>query len=109
MKLLLDTHTLLWLAKRGCEADTARTKSHRRSRKYVDDQCGDHLGNGDQDYEAPESVTIERTSGYLPGKMPVDIRDQCPADPAASCVRRDGVARSPSCPVRPHHDRPGYL
>jgi hypothetical protein len=49
MKLLLDTHTLLWLScgspvallwlscgspvagKRGCEADTARTKSHRRS------------------------------------------------------------------------------
>ena len=73
--------------KRGCEADTARTKSHRRSRKYVDDQCGDHLGTGDQDYKVPESATIERTSGYLPGEMPGDIRDRCPADPAATPFR----------------------
>ena len=46
MKLLLDTHTLV-VGKRGSEADTARTKRHRRSRKYVDDQRGDHLGTGE--------------------------------------------------------------
>ena len=46
MKLLLNTHSLV-VGKRGSEADTARTKRHRRSRKYVDDQRGDHVGPGE--------------------------------------------------------------
>ena len=75
MKLLLDTHTLLWLASGDVKLTQPARKAIADPANALTIRVATHLGTGDQDYEATESVTIKRTSGYLPDEMPGDIRD----------------------------------